>query len=146
MYAGTSWPGAPEIPAFERIEEPPRVDMIFAKRRIVEAMEWMLQRVDHPVARSLVLTRRISGSGTGGEWTRRDHRIAVAAGLVIFVAAFAVAMVVFSFADKHPPGSNSNNVLTGVGLFFMFGGGYLGWQGLRHLGGALRRASVPPAS
>ena len=113
-------------------------------RRVTAKLEQLLRGREHPIARALVTSRGARGSGPDGEWTRRDHRRALLAGCVLFVVGWAIALEVFHIADTHPSGTRWNSVLSGVGLFFFFGGGYIGWRGFKHTRGALRRASSVP--
>jgi len=115
--------------------------MLRSGRRIAAELEALLREHDHPVARALVMPRVARGSGPDGAWTRRDHRWAVVGGAVAFVIGWAIAIGVFSIADRYPAGTRWNSVLTGVGLFFALGGMFLGWQGFKHARAAVGRSS-----
>jgi hypothetical protein len=65
------------------------------------------------------------------------------AGSGALVIGWMIALGIFALADHHPAGSRWNTVLSGVGLFFAFGGTYLGWKGLQHLRDAFRGPTAP---
>jgi hypothetical protein len=107
-------------------------------RRLARELEQFLHGIDHPVARSLIIPRKVPGTGADGAWTRRDHRKVLLAGSGALILGWMIALGVFALADTHAAGSRWNTVLSGAGLFFAFGGSYLGWKGLQHLRDALR--------
>jgi len=110
-------------------------------RRIASEIERLLSGQDHPVARALVASRGARGSGPDGAWTRRDHRRVVMVGIVAVIVGWAIALSIFPLADRYPSGSRWSNILTGVGLFFMLGGMFIGWQAHKHVRPALARSS-----
>lgn len=114
------------------------IGMFDRGRRVARHLERILESVDHPVARTLI-RRRALGSGLDGAWTRQDHRRVLALGIGAQVASWVLAMGIFALADRAPLQSQWNAVLSGVGLFCFFGGGYLGWQGVKHVRSAFRR-------
>lgn len=114
-------------------------------RRLGEYLEGELREIDHPVARALARRRVLRGTGPDGAWLPRDHRRAVLAGMIVLVGGWSLAMWCFNLADARA-GTRANSVLTGVGVFFLFGSSYASWQGLKHLRGAMRRTPRAPAS
>jgi hypothetical protein len=108
-------------------------------RRIAAEIERLLTGREHPIARALIAPRGARGSGPDGAWTRRDHRRIVIVGIVAVIIGWAIALSSFPLADRFPSGSRWSNILTGVGLFFMLGGMFIGWQAHKHIRPALAR-------
>ena len=114
-------------------------------RRLADYVEDELRDVDHPAARALVRRRALRGSAPDGAWLPRDHRRAVLAGVLVLLVGWSLAMWCFDLADARA-GTPANSVLTGVGIFLLFGSSYASWHGLKHVRGALRRTPRAPAS
>jgi hypothetical protein len=108
-------------------------------RRIAAEIERLLGHSEHPIARALVASRGARGSGPDGAWTRRDHRRVVQLGIVAIIVGWAIALGILDIADQHPSGSRWNTILSGVGLFFAFGGMFIGWQAHKHIRSAFAR-------
>jgi hypothetical protein len=108
-------------------------------RRLAAEIERLLGGREHPIARALVAARGTRGTGPDGEWTRRDHRRVVVVGSGAVIVGWAIALAIFPLADRYPAGSRWSNTLTGAGLFFAFGGMFVGWQAHKHIRPALSR-------
>ena len=115
--------------------------MLAYGRRIAAEIELQLRGSEHPVARALVASRGDRGSGPDGAWTRSDHRRMVLIGIIAVIVGWAIALGILLLADQHPAGSRWNTVLSGGGLFFAFGGMFIGWQARKHIRPALGQGS-----
>ena len=62
-------------------------------------------------------------------------------GIGAVIMGWAIALSIFPLADHYPSGSRGSNILTGIGLFFMLGGMFIGWQAHKHIRPALARSS-----